>query len=210
MGSAHSLGGQRSALVCCPFGAQAALGLRPPGPPPRNIVAQACRGCGRRRLPTARLRTSFVDARQRFLGHVVVGGSAFEHSVHQPDVKFKIEIEDDFMARQTRAEPVRALAKVIGTALTRGYDVEFQFKDWAQGMSKIVVYDDGGRIPRDHAKLLFGHLGGPWKRMKRPTECRDRMVHSQEGRGRYKTSALGTAADWKVCYLSKGEPISLL
>src|SRR5262249_19864097 len=51
---------------------------------------------------------------------------------------------------------------------------------------------------------------GPWKRMKRPTECRDRMVHGQEGRGRYKSSALGTAADWKVCYLSKGNPISLL
>src|SRR5215470_1461717 len=121
-------------------------------------------------FPTARLRASFVDARQQcFLGRVVVIGrrkgivnkminSDFKHFT-KPDVKFKIEIEDDLMARQTRG----ALAKLIGTALTRGCEVvvEFQFKDLTQGMSKIVVYDDASRIPRDQAKLLSGHLGAP-------------------------------------------------
>jgi hypothetical protein len=75
-------------------------------------------------------------------------------------------------------------------------------------MSKIIVYDDGNGIPRDQAKLLFGHLGGSWKRMKRRTESKDRMVHGQEGRGRYKAFALGKTADWKVCHLSQGQPKS--
>ena len=34
------------------------------------------------------------------------------------------------------------------------------------------------------------------------------MVHGQEGRGRYKAFALGKTADWKVCYLSQGQPTS--
>ena len=92
----------------------------------------------------------------------------------------EIEIEDDFMARQTRAEPVQALAELIWNSVDADANrvvVEFEFKDLAQGMSKIVVYDDGHGIPRNQAKLLFGHLGGSWKRMKRRTESKDRMVH---------------------------------
>jgi hypothetical protein len=129
----------------------------------------------------------------------------------------KIEIEEDFMARQTRAEPVHALAELIWNSVDADASrvtVEFEFKDLAQGMSKIVVYDDGEGIPRDQARQLFGHLGGSWKRLKRRTSAKDRFVHGQEGRGRYKAFALGRAADWKVCYLAadkqKSYTISLL
>jgi DNA mismatch repair ATPase MutL len=69
----------------------------------------------------------------------------------------KIEIEDDFMARQTRAEPVQALAELIWNSVDADANrviVDFEFKDLAQGMSKIVVYDDGTGIPRDEAKVL--------------------------------------------------------
>jgi hypothetical protein len=123
----------------------------------------------------------------------------------------KIEIEEDFMARQTRAEPVHALAELIWNSVDADAStatVEFEFKDLAEGMSKIVVYDNGQGIPRDQAKQLFGHLGGSWKRLKRRTGTKDRMVHGQEGRGRYKAFALGRAADWKVCYLVDGVPKS--
>jgi hypothetical protein len=123
----------------------------------------------------------------------------------------KIEIEEDFMARQTRAEPVHALAELIWNSLDADAShvtVEFEFKDLAQGMSKIVVYDDGQGIPRDQARQLFGHLGGSWKRLKRRTSSKDRFVHGQEGRGRYKAFALGKAADWKVCYAAGDKPKS--
>ena len=110
---------------------------------------------------------------------MVFGMATIEH--------VKIEIEDDFMARQTRAEPVQALAELIWNSVDADasrVDVEFEFNDLAQDMSKIIVYDDGHGIPRDQAKQLFGHLGGSWKRLQRRTETKDRMVHGQEGRGR--------------------------
>jgi len=119
----------------------------------------------------------------------------------------RIEIEEDFMARQTSAEPVQALAELLWNSLDAEANcitVDFEFKDLARGMSKIVVYDDGHGIPRDEAKQLFGHLGGSWKRLRHRTKTKNRIVHGQEGRGRYKAFALGRTADWKVCYLLNG------
>lgn len=114
-----------------------------------------------------------------------------------------IEIQDDFLARQTRAQPIIALAELIWNGLdgeASRVQVEFEHKDLARGLSKIVVHDDGKGFPRSEAAKLFGNLGGSWKRLKRHTETKARMVHGQEGRGRYKAFALGGSIVWKVCY----------
>lgn len=120
-----------------------------------------------------------------------------------------VAIQDDFIARQTRALPVAALAELIWNSLdceaTR-VDVEFERKDLAGGLSKIVVYDNGEGFPRSEAAKLFGNLGGSWKRVSRRTKNKGRMVHGQEGRGRYKAFALGRSIEWKVCYLDGGKP----
>ena len=67
-------------------------------------------------------------------------------------------------------------------------------------MSRIVVYDDGDGFPREEANVLFGNLGGSWKRLTRQTRRAKRMIHGQEGRGRYKAFALGQSVVWNVCY----------
>ena len=118
-----------------------------------------------------------------------------------------VAIQDDFIARQTRAQPVAALAELIWNSLDGAasrVEVEFEHSDLAGGLSKIVLYDDGEGFPRSDAAKLFGNLGGSWKRLSRRTKCKDRMVHGQEGRGRYKAFALGGSAVWKVCYLDGG------
>lgn len=128
-----------------------------------------------------------------------------------------ISIQDDFLARQTRAQPIAALAELIWNSLdgeASSVDVEFERADLAGGLSKIVVYDNGEGFPRSEAAKLFGNLGGSWKRLTRRTRTKSRMVHGQEGRGRYKAFALGRSIVWKVCYLDAGKPkafeISLL
>lgn len=107
------------------------------------------------------------------------------------------------MARQTRAKPIPALAELIWNGLdgdAGSINVEFAHDDLAGGLSRIVIYDDGDGFPREKAKALFGNLGGSWKRLTRHTRRAGRMVHGQEGRGRYKAFALGRAVTWKVCY----------
>ena len=120
-----------------------------------------------------------------------------------------IVIQDDFLERQTRAQPIAALAELIWNSLdgeAGRVDVEFERGDLAGGLSKIVVYDDGEGFPRSEAAKLFGNLGGSWKRLTRRTKTKNRMVHGQEGRGRYKAFALGRSVTWKVCYLDGASP----
>lgn len=119
------------------------------------------------------------------------------------DEHISVVVQDDFVARQTRSKPIPALSELIWNGLdadAMNVRVEFAHDDLAGGMSKIVVYDDGDGFTRSKAKELFGNLGGSWKRRTRLTNGQKRMIHGQEGRGRYKAFALGQSAVWKVCY----------
>lgn len=120
-----------------------------------------------------------------------------------------VAVQDDFLAQQTRAQPIAALAELIWNSLdgeATQVNVEVERSDLAGGLSKIVVYDNGSAFPRADAAKLFGNLGGSWKRLSRRTKTKNRMVHGQEGRGRYKAFALGRSAVWKVCYLDGPQP----
>jgi hypothetical protein len=114
-----------------------------------------------------------------------------------------VAVRDDFLARQTKAKPPPALAELIWNSLDGDATevwVLFAHNDLAGGMSKIVVYDNGDGFSRVDARALFGNLGGSWKRLTRQTRRNRRLIHGQEGRGRYKAFALGRSATWKVCY----------
>lgn len=114
-----------------------------------------------------------------------------------------VAVQEDFVARQTRAKPIPALAELIWNGLDADateVNIEFAYDDLAGGLSKIVVYDNGSGFSREDANALFGNLGGSWKRTTRQTKREHRMVHGQEGRGRYKAFALGRSVRWKVCY----------
>ena len=114
-----------------------------------------------------------------------------------------VAVRDDFVAGQTRAKPIPAIAELIWNAVdadATAVNVEFAHDDLAGGMSRIVVYDNGDGFPRSDAKALFGNLGGSWKRHTRLTKRSKRIVHGQDGRGRYKAFALGQAVQWQVCF----------
>lgn len=114
-----------------------------------------------------------------------------------------VAVRDDFVARQTKAKPVPALAELLWNSLdgdASEVSVEFARDDLAGGMSKIIVYDNGDGFSRTDARALFCNLGGSWKRRVRHTKRNNRMIHGQEGRGRYKAFALGHSVTWKVCY----------
>ena len=122
--------------------------------------------------------------------------------------RIRVVVQDDFIERQTRGKPVVALAELIWNSLdgeASQVSVEFDRNDLAGGISKIVVYDDGEGFRRADAAELFGNLGGSWKRLTGHTKNKGRMVHGQEGRGRYKAFALGASVTWKVCYVDAAD-----
>jgi DNA mismatch repair ATPase MutL len=60
--------------------------------------------------------------------------------------QFSIAVQGDFVAAQTRAKPIAALAELIWNGLdadATSIDVELVRDDLAGGLSRIVVYDNG-------------------------------------------------------------------
>src|ERR1700736_3539884 len=106
--------------------------------------------------------------------------------------EYIIEVQPDFVERQGHAQPIPALAEIIWNALdadATAVNVEFE-DDGLGGMRKIVVSDNGHGIARSEAPGLFKNLGGSWKRNGVRTKTLQRMLHGQEGRGRFKAFAL--------------------
>lgn len=117
------------------------------------------------------------------------------------EYSYTVEVQPDFLERQSKAKPVQAVAELIWNGLdadaTR-VDVRLDYGELRT--TKIVVRDNGHGIPYQDAPELFTRLGGSWKKPGGRTKMKDRMLHGYEGRGRFKVFALGRVADWRVTY----------
>src|SRR5437588_409737 len=102
--------------------------------------------------------------------------------------EYSVEIQPDFLERQSKAHPIAAVAELIWNALDADatkITVDF-VDDKLGGMEKIIVTDNGHGIPHADAPTLFANLGGSWKKHGARTKLRNRMLHGQDGRGRFK------------------------
>jgi DNA topoisomerase VI subunit B len=95
--------------------------------------------------------------------------------------EYSVEIQPDFLERQTKAQPIAAVAELIwngldadATAIT--VDLE---DDQLGGMRRIIVTDNGHGIPHADAPTLFRNLGGSWKKHGARTKLRNRQLHGQ-------------------------------
>jgi Histidine kinase-, DNA gyrase B-, and HSP90-like ATPase len=114
---------------------------------------------------------------------------------------FTVEVQPDFLEREAEAKPVQAVAELIwNSADADATQIDVRIEQNAIGMTGIVVTDNGLGIPYHQAPALFTRLGGSWKKPGGRTTMRGRVLHGHEGRGRFKTFALGRVADWHVTY----------
>jgi hypothetical protein len=109
--------------------------------------------------------------------------------------EYAVEVQPDFLERQAKAKPIAAVAELIwngldadATAIT--VDLE---DDHVGGLRRIIVTDNGHGIPSGDAPTHFRNLGGSWKKHGARRKLRQRQLHGQEGRGRFK--AFGPYAD---------------
>ena len=114
---------------------------------------------------------------------------------------YTVEVQPDFLERQSKARPVQAVAELVWNGLDADasrVDVRLEYGDL--GMTRVIVRDNGHGIPYEDAPELFTRLGGSWKKAGGRTKTKQRMLHGYEGRGRFKVFALGRVADWRVTY----------
>lgn len=124
-----------------------------------------------------------------------------------PGHSYPVEVQADFLEKVTKAKPVAALAELIWNAVDAdATEVNVSFhQNEMNAITSIVVADNGHGITHSEAADCFQRLGGSWKRSVRLTRGQRRVLHGQEGRGRFKALALGKFADWRVTYKRDGE-----
>lgn len=120
---------------------------------------------------------------------------------------YALEVQGDFLNKQTFARPAQALAELIWNSLDADATVVDVTEDSYQGLgSRIIVSDNGTGFSHADAPGLFKHLGGSWKhRSSGLSRARQRFLHGSEGKGRLKAFALGRVVDWEVCHQQDGK-----
>jgi len=115
---------------------------------------------------------------------------------------YTVEIQPDFLERQTKAQPIAAVAEMIWNGLDADATIITVNLEDNQlgGFKRIIVTDNGLGIPHADAPTLFSNLGGSWKRHDAKTKQLNRQLHGLEGRGRFKAFALGSKVDWRCVY----------
>lgn len=119
--------------------------------------------------------------------------------------KYPVEVQSDFLERQSNAQPIPALAELIWNSLDADSTwVRIELEDDELQLRKIIIKDNGHGIPHKKAHTLFSKLGGSWKKRESRSKTKERLLHGQEGKGRFKALSLGNVAIWNVSYKENG------
>jgi hypothetical protein len=118
-----------------------------------------------------------------------------------------VEVQPDHLQTIARVKrPLVAVAELIWNGLDADatqVDVELQ-RNQMEGLTRLVVSDNGHGLPYDEAEDAFQKLGGSWKKTALKTKGKGRMLHGRLGRGRFKAFAVGTSIIWNTRYRDNG------
>lgn len=118
-----------------------------------------------------------------------------------------VEVQADHLQSLARIKrPLTALAELIWNGLDADAEevqVVFQKND-IEGLTRVLVRDDGHGLPYEEAEAAFQNLGGSWKRSAQKTRKKGRILHGQLGKGRFKVFAIGSSIIWNTRYAQNG------
>jgi hypothetical protein len=114
--------------------------------------------------------------------------------------KVQVTAKRDFIKTLTTASPVAALEELIWNGFDASSECVSVFLDTNKlnGLETIRVRDYGFGINHSHLNSLFGNLGESWKRNVSKTS--GRALHGKNGKGRFKSLALGSIVEWNTAY----------
>jgi hypothetical protein len=110
-------------------------------------------------------------------------------------------VEHDHIEAMTKSSGTNALVELIWNSLDAdATEVRVSFvKSNLEGYEEIIISDNGHGLTHAKAKLVFAKLGGSDKKISR-TSPNGREYHGKEGRGRYKSLALGDDVEFISVY----------
>ncbi len=114
---------------------------------------------------------------------------------------FTVTVEKDHISKLTHVSPINALSELIWNGLdAEATAIAISFVTAGVGVSALTLEDNGHGISYEDAIALFGKLGGSWKRDKKQTSNRHRILHGREGQGRFRSFAIGSLVRWESVY----------
>ena len=77
------------------------------------------------------------------------------------DRRYTVEVQPDFIKRQSGAKPISALAEMIWNGLDADpTKIDVQLSTGELGLRSIAIRDNGHGIPHSEAPGFFGRLAG--------------------------------------------------
>ena len=112
-----------------------------------------------------------------------------------------VGVEQDHIESLTRANGITAISELIWNSLDAdSTEINIQYnKNKLGGYESLTVVDNGLGIDYAKAQDVFGRLGGSEKKLKN-TSPSGRHYHGKEGKGRYKSLALGDLVKFTSTY----------
>jgi len=111
----------------------------------------------------------------------------------------EVQAQEDFVEKLAAARPAQALAELLWNGLdAEATKVSVEADRGPIGLTSIRVRDNGHGMAPEEAEGLFTSLGGSWKRGAKQSKNGKRMLHGEEGNGRFRALALGRVVEWNV------------
>ena len=119
--------------------------------------------------------------------------------------QINLGVEKDHIESLTKANGINAISELIWNALDADSTrIEIEYETNSIGTySYIKIKDNGHGLTYTKAQEVFGKLGGSDKKLLTQSP-NGRSFHGKEGKGRYKSLALGDLVKFESTYRNNG------
>ncbi len=109
-----------------------------------------------------------------------------------------VEVQEDHIQGLLKGEPIAGIIQLVWNSIdAEAREINVVVVENGLGaVEEIRVEDDGHGMTHEEATEYFALLGGSWKRRAEKSKNDLRILHGQEGKGRWKAFTLGSKVVW--------------
>lgn len=118
-----------------------------------------------------------------------------------------VDVREDHLDGLSKGDPIAGVIQLIWNAV----DAEAReikvvvVENGLGGIEEVRIEDDGHGMTHAEAIDYFSHLGGSWKRRAEKSKNKVRILHGQEGKGRWKAFTVGPEVVWTTVAEHQGK-----
>ena len=118
-----------------------------------------------------------------------------------------VDVREDHLDGLSKGDPITGITQLVWNSIdAEAGDVKIVVvENGLGGIEEVRVEDDGHGMTHAEAIDFFSHLGGSWKRRAEKSKNGQRILHGQEGKGRWKAFTVGPEVVWTTVAEHQGK-----